>query len=222
MKAFKFLISLNGILIIGLVVFYVLMIQQSRALQKEENQKKEELTKIKEAQQKLDVVEKEVANLRKEQEGVYDLVSLNETNPLKLIKTLMLLGAELGLEKIEFISEEKKDDGQIAPAPPPPNNMTATTGTGLLQGMGKDNSPVLGSASGNRVKSSNAPLVFTPLFIRMTFEAPYTQLFLFLEKIQTLKRVVSIEEIQINRVEKILPYQEVTLRLVAYTLIVEP
>lgn len=220
MRAFKLLISLNGILIIGLVGFYVLMILQSRSLQKEEHQKKEELTKIKEAQQKLDALEKEVAHLRKGQEGVYDLVSLNETNPLKLIKTLTLLGAELGLEKMEFVSEEKKEDGNIASAPPS-NNMTATTGMGL-QGRGKDNSPVSGSASGNGVKSSNDSLVFTPLLIRMTFEAPYTQLFLFLEKIQTLKRVISIEEIQVNRAEKILPYQEVTLRLVAYTLITEP
>ena len=219
MKGFKSLISFNGALVIGLMGFYGLMIQQSRSLQKEENQKKEELTKIQETQQKLDSVEKEVVHLKKEQESVHDMVSLNETTPLKLIKTLTLLGAELGLEKMEFTPEEKKEENNIVP-PPPPKNTSATTGAGM-QGM-TAGSQAPGPASGNQVKSSNDPLMVNPIFIRMTFEAPYPQVFLFLEKLQALKRVVSVEDIQVNRVENISPYQKVTLKLVAYTLITEP
>lgn len=220
MKGFKFLISLNGLLVIGLAVFYGMMIQQSRSFQKEEFQKKEELRKIKETQQKLDSVEKEVADLKEQQESVHDMVSLNETSPLKLIKTLTLLGAEFGLEKMEFTSEEKKEEGGNTVPVPPPQNTSSTAGAG--QGMGKDSSPAMGAASGSGVKSSSAPLMVNPISIRMTFEAPYTQVFLFLEKLQTLKRVVSVEDIQVNRVENILPYQQVTLKLVAYTLITEP
>ena len=215
MKAFKLFIVLNGILTIGLMIFYGVIVNQSHLLQKEQNDKRDQMKNIKEAQQKLEAIEREVANLRKEDKGIHDLVSADETKPLTLIKTLTLLGAQLGLKKIEFVSEEKKDD-----------NLTAGAATGAGAAMGppdkKTGSPAGGLASGNAGKSSRGPTEFTPMFIRMTFEAPYPQLLLFLQKIQTLERIVSIEEIKVNRGEKIFPRQEVTLRLVTYTLMTVP
>jgi Tfp pilus assembly protein PilO len=55
------------------------------------------------------------------------------------------------------------------------------------------------------------------LFFEMVFEGTFSQTLDFLKAISELERLVSVEKMQIERGEHILPRQKVTLNLVAYT-----
>jgi Tfp pilus assembly protein PilO len=68
-----------------------------------------------------------------------------------------------------------------------------------------------------RKRSSGAPLQLGQLFILMDFECEFSSLISFLSDILELKRIVSIDSIIIERVEEILPRQEIRLRLITYT-----
>ena len=56
----------------------------------------------------------------------------------------------------------------------------------------------------------------------MNLEGEYGQLLLFLEAISGLERLFSVESIEIERKEEILPRQKITLQLAAYTLLDTP
>jgi Tfp pilus assembly protein PilO len=55
------------------------------------------------------------------------------------------------------------------------------------------------------------------LFFEMVFEGTFSQTLDFLKTLSELERLVSVEKMQIERGEDILPRQKVTLNLVAYT-----
>lgn len=56
----------------------------------------------------------------------------------------------------------------------------------------------------------------------MNMEGEFRQLVLFLEAVSNLDRLVSVDGIEIERKEKILPRQKVSLQLIAYTFLSSP
>jgi hypothetical protein len=55
-----------------------------------------------------------------------------------------------------------------------------------------------------------------PVYFQMKFNSTFSQALKFLKELNDLERIVSVEKIEIARDDKILPYQLVTLDMVAY------
>jgi hypothetical protein len=71
-------------------------------------------------------------------------------------------------------------------------------------------------------KDSKAPLSLpaagpAPMYFQMKFDSTFNQALKFIQDLSEQERIVSVEKIEISRKAEILPYQSITLALVAYS-----
>lgn len=127
---------------------------------------------------------------RQQWESLNKMVPTGESQPLALIKTLIHIGGEIGLKNAVFSIKEVKKQPDVS--------------------MGQ-------TFAAPQQASAGPQLLPRPLDIEINFEAAYLQILGFLKKLMDLERIVAVKGILIERKKEILPYQKVTLVLVAYT-----
>ena len=137
--------------------------------------------------------------LEEKKETINKRVPRGEKYPLELIKTFTRIGEETGLKKMAFSIKEAKDKPLDTP----------TTSAGYIEGSRT------GPAAPTRSGPSKTGL--TPIEFEMKFEAVYPQLLSFLQKLMQVERLVTVNQIEIERKKELLPYQQITLQLTTYT-----
>jgi Tfp pilus assembly protein PilO len=84
-------------------LFFILQLRANRPLREELAQVRKEKDKAKRDTQYLDRLKTQSEQLDERIEALYRVVSLNEDKPLALIKELIHLSSEIGLEGVSFI-----------------------------------------------------------------------------------------------------------------------
>lgn len=208
-------------LVINLVVLVVLMaaagllawqLKGNGELNGRLEKKKNELSEAQSASRRLEELEKKVWELKRQEESIYKKVSLNEKQPLALVRKLINIGIEIGLKDFTFDIKEKSSAGQ---------KEAVFSGAGMAGHSG-----VLSAGANPEISSQpetqNPPfnsteLAIQPLNFAMEFVGNFTQLCTFLEKMSGIERIIAVDGIRINRDEQLLPYQKFSLELLTYT-----
>ena len=187
---------------VGLFLF---QLKKNMAVREEYNTKNGEFKDAKAASKRLEGLERQTSELKEKEDTLEKRVPINEKHPFELMKQFIKLGGEAGLREITFnIAEESSGDtsGGASGAPPP-------------QGGGKFGKP----QGAPKVFKPVSEVDLNPIDISLSFEGTYTQTLSFIKKIAALERLVTVKDIQIERKNDKLPYQEITMNLVAYTFI---
>lgn len=108
----KILAVIVPLLLLGL--FFSLQFRSNGLLRKELNNRKEEFKKIKAVSNRLTKLEKQFQDIKRKEEGVNSKIPYDEKEPLGLIKEIIRLGNESGLNKasLNIIDPQKNLDGQ--------------------------------------------------------------------------------------------------------------
>ena len=180
------------------VFVFVLQLQSRSGLNRELNAKKEKLRDAQTDSREMENLESKSQELKQKENKMRKLVVVGDTQPLVLIKTITGSANKIGLRKISF---ELKAGSVNA---------------------SKDENPLLKAGSVNDSKDNN-PLSSSagsgpaPVFFQMKFDASFTQLLKFLQELNSLERIVTVEKIEIKRKTEILPSQSVVLDLITYS-----
>lgn len=188
-------IATTAILIISL---FIRLLRANFNLKAGLNQKSAELEKARIANKNLYQLEQHSRGLEGKKETINKKAPRGEKYPLELIKTFTMIGGETGLKKTVFSIKEEKNKAQD----------TLTTSSGYIEG----------SRTGHAPTRSEPPKTgLTPIEFEMKFEAVYPQLLSFLQKLMQVERLVTVNQIKIERKKELLPYQQITLQLTTYT-----
>lgn len=224
MKGFKFAVVIIGILFLLSVLLFIFEFRETFRLKKEIAEKTARIREVEEAREEIDNLQKDIIGLKLESARIEKRIPYNEEQPLKLIRELTLLGSEAGLRNLEFFSGEERREGLLPESPGSTMGGEDSGGT-TSQSDVREDSDTTSSQQVDQTSqpalSSESSLQVKPLSIKMTFECEFPRLISFLKEISELERLVSIEQIKIERSEKILPRQKVTLKLVAYTFLTD-
>lgn len=126
---------------------------------------------------------------------------------IKLIKKIKPAFSKFGIINMEF-NLEKKEQGKSMGEVSQKESVYQPTEMGMQ-------SPSQGRESS--VKPS-LPLKPQPIPLKISFECKFPDLILFLDYLLNQERIISVENINIKREEKILPRQKVDMELLTYTL----
>lgn len=217
MKKIVLIINLSIlILLLAIVVFFMWQIKNNIDLRKELAKKVQLLKEIETASRHLKELEIQSRDLKQKAEVLYKRVPVDEKQPLSLIKALINIGGEAGLKEITFsVKEESKGEPKTQIGSYFANQEVPSQKGSLPEGMPMQKA---GQPTPSVTGPSSAPQTGLKLiYLEMNFTGTYPQLLIFLEKLTKLKRIVSVEKINIQRDEKILPYQKISLDLVTYT-----
>lgn len=221
MKGFKFIIGIIATFLLFSILFFIFEFRENVRLKKELAEKTQKVREIKEAKEEVDSLQKEIIGLKLEAVQIERKIPYNEDQPLKLIRKLILLGSKRDLKNLEiFPGEGEKEGPAQAPGSPDSGGMGMAPPSGVGEAP-ESTSPSQAGQPSQSPLSSTTNLEVKPLAIKMTFECEFSHLVSFLREILNLERLVSVEEIKIERSEKILPYQKVTLKLVTYTFLAD-
>lgn len=208
MKKMDLLINLAILLVLILLISLFLWQRQiNLPLREELNKKNEELKDAANASLHLEKLEKQSQNLQDKEKELYKMVPSGEKQPLDLIKTLTRIAREAGLREITFEIRDTSSKSQSGSAMAPWKRASDDD-------LSDDAPAAVATAVVSSGMSPNEP---KPTYLEMNFEGTFVLLLNFLEKINNLERLVTIEEINIERSEKILPYQKISMQLIAYS-----
>jgi Tfp pilus assembly protein PilO len=180
------------------VVLFLFQFKQNMDIREEFSTKNSEFKEAKAASKRLEGLEKQTNELKYKEDVLEKRIPINEKHPFDLMKIIIKAGGESGLRDIVFKMQQGagKDGGSGAPGmPPQPGGR-----------QGQPGSPL----------SEFDP---NPRDISLIFEGTFPQTMAFIKKITSLERLVTVQGIEIERKEDILPYQRVSLSLKAYTFI---
>lgn len=197
--------------IVGVVLLFLWQLKMNVALRQELSMKKQDFKDAKAASKHLKALEAQAVDLKLKSAALHKRVPLAEEEPFSLIKTIMRLGGEVGLQDISLGLKKKTSGVEGA----------AASGAGGLPGeaQGEDggaqqNYPPDQSAT--QVNPS-APGEIREVYLDVNCEGNIQQLLIFLEKLMNLERLVKVDGIKIEREKEILPYQKISLEIVTYT-----
>lgn len=206
MKKINLLINLVNLLILSLLIaLFFLQLKRNSELEKEVIQKKQEFEEARAASRRLEKLEKLELELKQEEESNRKKVPIAEKQPLSLMKNLIKAGAEIGARKITFSLKDNSSGGLMGMNSP--GSEQGLSGTAETASMAK-------GSNSQMSQSSSKP---KPLNLAMSFIGTFPQAVAYLERIIRMDRIVVINKITIERQEKLLPYQKISLELVAYT-----
>jgi len=169
-----------------LILFLLWQLKVNAVLSKELAGKREKAKKIQAVKENLADLTKKALDLKERKDRLYKKAPVNEEQPLTLIKALIKTGSQIGLKNITVGLKEETEEAETIKASSESKNQT-TKEPGLKT-----------------------------TYLEMNFEAVFPQLTLFLEKLMKLERVVSVEGVKVERNDKGLPYQKVSLDLATY------
>lgn len=212
MKHFNLIISFIGIILITLLSLFILEFKKNINLKEKKNQKVAILKEAKRAKEMLEKVQEEISYLGLEAAEIEKMIPEKEKQPLELIRRLTALGNKYGLKKIEFIYKKRETHSvsQLLEK----SNLSLPEQASLPQNVSSSLEKQNFSKSSLPEKES---LFLKPINFQMNFECNFFSLLSFLEKINSLERIITIKKITIRREEKTLPLQKVSLSLTVYT-----
>ena len=146
--------------------------------------KSKELKKSLSSQKHLEKLKSELELLEAKEKALNRMIPEGEAQPLRLIKSIVRLGNEIGIKKIDFDVKPPSAVGGL--------------------GQGDD----LSAEESAGVKS---------LYFKMNCEGTFIQFLKFLNKLMNMERIVEVRGVKIEGVRDILPYQKISLELVAYS-----
>lgn len=185
-------------LIVLLFLVFIWGMKINSRLAQELAVKKSEHKEAKSASKRLKAFQKELQNLEQKEKIIgLRVPTTNEKQPFSLIRTLTAIASETGLTDFSFTMKE------------PGDSATQTSDDALTQGASQ-------SGSVGIQASLSLPPGPKPIRLQMNFAATYQQLLKFLDRLMNLERIVSAQEIKIERDKKELPRQKISLQLVAY------
>lgn len=197
MKKINLVISLAaGVFLLLMILVSLWQFNTTVILRRTLAEKKKEIKETRTASRRLEKLAEQSQNLKQKEEASYKKIPVNEKQPLGLIKALMRLGGEIGLKEMSFSIKDVSLGNQA--------NTGSETGAIPSEGAGQSGSE----------KPRPKP---KPVYIQMECEGTFSHLLTFLERLLNLERLVSVEQITIERKEKILPYQQISLEVVTYT-----
>lgn len=179
--------AIAALIIIALACFLGLL-SANLNYQEQLRKKADELKEAKSASKSLKKLQGRLQDIAESEKKINNQVPYAEKYPFSLIRTLTAAAGEMGLRKAVFSIQEEKDTSPSSAATPPAAEYSQTSQAG----------PV-------------------PIELEMKFEGAYPQLLDFLQKLMRLERLVAVNQIKIERKEKLLPYQQITLQLTTYT-----
>jgi Tfp pilus assembly protein PilO len=180
------------------------LLKSNLSLQTSLKQRKEELEKTKVLFAHLKQLKNNSESLLLKEESLHRKVPKAENKPMGLIKDIFNMASQLGIMKITFDIKE-----------------TGAQNSQMNAGSGADGGGHGGPAEagqGETAQQGNNQDGTGPkaVDINMSCQATFSQLKEFLSKLSNLERIVAVEDLQIKRNKDILPYQNITLKLVAY------
>lgn len=188
-----FSVSVVILCLIFLAVFFLQM-KDNGELKQVVNAKSQELKEAQAMNKRLEKLENRRQEISYREQALTKMVPRGESKPFSLVKELVKVGMELGLKDTEFlIKEKKKTDDADTPA----------------------------AATAPKVEEEDLPQGVKAVYLEVKCKATFSQLLKLLDRIHAFKRITEIEEIEVKRSDKIIPYQRVRLELVAYTFIGE-
>ena len=195
-----------------LIAFFFWKLHSNAQLKQQLETKSRELKEARSRLRLLEQLEQRQQEWLQKEESLNKMVPRGEKQPLSLIKTLIGIGGEIGLKNAVFNIGGTKNQANLLPG--------QTSGSANLQGALPEN--LSGYQSGqtqmpaaDQGSTGLEPLPI-PIEIEVSFEATYLQALDFLKKAAGIERVVAVEGITIERKKEILPYQKISLQLVAY------
>ncbi|MFH0790306.1 MAG: type 4a pilus biogenesis protein PilO [Candidatus Omnitrophota bacterium] len=194
MKKINLIINLAaGVFLLLMILVSLWQFNTTIILRRTFAEKKKELKAAKVASRRLEKLAEQSQDLQQKEGTSYKRIPVNEKQPLGLMKALMRLGGEIGLKEMSL---NVSSGNQI--------NAGFGTGAGLIGGADQAGSE----------KTRPKP---KPVYIQMDCEGTFSHLLAFLEQLLNLERLVAVEKVTIERKEKILPYQQISLEIVTYT-----
>lgn len=202
-------------LVVGLVILlfgglFAWEIVRSGRIKQEISDNTQKLNEAKGAEKVIAKLEADIAVLKAETAMVDKRVPHQQKVPLDLIKELTLLASKYSVKKLEFKYIKNEN------ATPAPGAAPVQISRNPLDDMGDDgggnNQPVPQPAA-----VPNSLVGLAPLNVEMRFDCAYGKLVALVKDIMALQRIVYVEEVTIERVDKIVPFQRIKLKLVAYT-----
>ncbi|MDD2702680.1 MAG: type 4a pilus biogenesis protein PilO [Candidatus Omnitrophica bacterium] len=206
MKDSKIIINMSAwVLLAFSVALFLFQLKQNMNIREEFSSKNSEFKESKAASKRLEVLERQANELKYKEDVLAKRIPLNEKHPFELMKILIKAGGESGLRAIAFkmkdVSSDKDGVSGTSGTPPQPGGRFA-----IPQFQQNQEKPV----------SEFDP---NPMDISLTFEGTFPQTAAFIKKITSMERLVTVQGIEIERKENILPYQKVSLFLKAYTFV---
>ena len=190
-----------GIIIIAVILSAVSwgQFKINAALNTELVKKKEEYKKAKSAGNRLEKLKEQIQGLADQEESLIRMAPLDEKQPFGLIRIISGLAGETDLKNIVFSIKGPKDlsADSAAEQVPSANEQQEADMSGQLP--------------------ADVQAGIKPINIEINFEGTFAQSRAFLKKLLNIGRLVVVEQINIERSPEILPYQKVSLELVAYT-----
>jgi Tfp pilus assembly protein PilO len=191
---------ITGVLLALCVILFLFQFKQNMNIREEYNSKNSEFKEAKAASKRLEGLEKQTNELKYKEDILEKRIPINEKHPFDLMKMIIKAGGESGLREIVFTM--KQSSGQDDGGSPPPSGGRF----GVPQGQPNQGKPL-------------SELDPNPKDISLTFEGTFPQTMVFIKKITSLERLVTLQGIEIERKEEILPYQKVALSLKVYTFV---
>ncbi len=213
MKKIEFAMNLSVLVLLILVIIGVISVfKNNLSLKDELKNKSSALRESEDLLKHLRELQKQEGNLKLQAEKINIKVPSNESKPFALIKEIFKFRGELGLRKMAFnlkdaSSENKGQKGLSGQEMTKPQQETVPGGQKQEGGGQSPSEPSVQEQIG-------AP---KPVYLDMSFEATFQQLNVFLERLMNYKRLLSVENLKIEREKDILPYQKISLKLVAYS-----
>jgi len=108
MKKTRLLSNLSiVILLILFIALFLWLLRVNLTLRQIWNERKHEFQEAKTSIRRLETLEKQGQDLKQKEDTLYNKVSLDEKQPLSLIKSLISIGGEIGLRGVTISVEEK-------------------------------------------------------------------------------------------------------------------
>lgn len=96
------------ILLILFISFFLWQLKINLRIKQIRTEKSDELKKTEAEGRRLEQLKEQSQDLKQKEDSLYQIIPLNEKQPLGLIKQLISLGSEIGLKKVTFRTKEKK------------------------------------------------------------------------------------------------------------------
>ncbi len=197
---------ITGALLALCVGLFLFQLKQNVDIREEFGSKNSEFKEAKAASKRLESLEKQTNELKYKEDILGKRIPFNEKHPFDLMKTIIRAGGESGLREIVFKMnrESAVNDQNGNPGMTPP------------QDGGRFAPRQVPQPPSGPPKSEFDP---DPKDIVLSFEGTFPQTLAFINKITSLERQVTIQAVEIERKDDILPYQKVSLSLKAYTFV---
>ena len=202
MKGFKFILGVGIIFLLGSLAVVAISLKEDIKVKKILNIKEKKLKDIIRASTEMVNLQKNIFNQRIEELRIEESIPTDEKHNADLIMSLSAISQRAGFENIKFIYGNKSGNQ---------DDMTMAGSSSSNEGE-MANSSFLGEASGEDDTSSVKTNTIT-----LEGEIEFQLIFSFLEEILNLRRLLTIESIDINQSSKISSMQNVQITVIYYS-----